>query len=79
MFNIMFSIIAQNQIPIEYDDENYEYDDDNGDNFDAYDDDNDQKPSTTMTLWSKYTPFKYYYLVKKRTKTTGQGSTPPLP
>ena len=42
-----------------------------------FDDDNAQKSSTTMTLWSKYTPFKYYYLVKKRTKTTGQGSTPP--
>ena len=30
------------------------------------DDDNAQKSSTTMTLWSKYTPFKYYYLVKKK-------------
>ena len=28
------------------------------------DDDNAQKSSTTMTLWPKYTPFKYYYLVK---------------
>ena len=27
-----------------------------------FDDDNAQKSSTTMTLWSKYTPFKYYYL-----------------
>ena len=33
--------ILQNQIPIYYDDD---YDDENGDNFDAYDDDNDQKP-----------------------------------
>ena len=40
------------------------------------DDDNAQKSSTTMTLWSKYIPFKYYYLVKKSTKPTGQGSTP---
>ena len=30
-----------------------------------FDDDNAQKSSTTMTLWSKYTPFKYNYLVKK--------------
>ena len=41
-----------------------------------FDDDNAQKSSTTMTLWSKYTPFKYYYLIKKRTKPTGQGLTP---
>ena len=43
------------------------------------DDDNAQKSSTTMTLWSKYTPFKYYYLVKERTKTTGQGLGSPPP
>ena len=60
--------ILQNQIPINYDDD---YDDENGDNFDAYDDDNAQKSSTTLTLRSKYTPFKYYYLVKERTKPTG--------
>ena len=30
-----------------------------------FDDDNAQKSSTTMTLRSKYTYFKYYYLVKK--------------
>ena len=53
-----FKRILQNQIPIDYDDENYEYDDENGDHYDGYDDDNDQKPSTTMTLWSNYTPFK---------------------
>ena len=43
------------------------------------DDDNAQKSSTNMTLWSKYTPFKYYYFVKKRTKPTGQGLTPSPP
>ena len=42
----------QNQIPIDYDDEN-------GDNYDGYDDDNDQQHSTTMTLWSKYPPFNF--------------------
>ena len=30
------------------------------------DDNYAQKSSTSMTLWSKYTPFKYYYLVKHR-------------
>ena len=30
--------ILQNQIPIGYDDENYEYDDENGDNYDGHDD-----------------------------------------
>ena len=65
-------------LPIDYDDENYEYDDDNDDNFDAHDDDNNQKPSTTMTLWSKYSPFKYYYLVKKKgPNQPGRGRPPP--
>ena len=43
------------------------------------DDDNAQKSSTTMTLWSKYTPFKYYYLVKKKDQTNRAGVDPPLP
>ena len=47
-----FKHVLRNQIPIESD----EYDDDNDDNFYAYDDDNAQKSSTTMTSWSKYTP-----------------------
>ena len=35
--------VLQNQIPIGYDDdENFEYDDESGINYDAYDDDNDQ-------------------------------------
>ena len=55
------SAYSRNTFLIDYDDENYEYD---VDNFDVYDD-NDQNPSTTMTMWLKYTPFKYYYLVKK--------------
>ena len=42
-----------------------------------FDDDNAQKSSTTMTLWSKYTPFKYYYLVKKGPKQPGRGWGPP--
>ena len=41
------------------------------------DDDNAQKSSTTMTLWSKYTPFKYYYLVKKGPNQPGRGRPPP--
>ena len=52
-------------------------DDENGDNFDAYDDDNAQKSSTTMTLWSKYNPFKHYYLVKKKYQTNRAGVDPP--
>ena len=39
------------------------------------DDDKDQK--STMNLWSKYTPFKYYYLVKKGPKQPGRGRPPP--
>ena len=37
-----------------------------------FDHDNAQKSSTTMTLWSKYTSFKYYYLVKKKKDQTIQ-------
>ena len=37
--------MLQSQIPIDYDDENYEYDDDN---CDAYDDDTDQKPDKAV-------------------------------
>ena len=40
------------------------------------DDDNAQKSSTSMTLWSKYTPFKYYYLVKKKDQTNRAGVDP---
>ena len=36
-----FKRILQNQIPIDYDDKNYEYDDENGDDCDGYDDDKD--------------------------------------
>ena len=43
------------------------------------DDDNAQKTSTTMTLWSKYTPFKYYYLVKKGPNQPDKGRPPPTP
>ena len=69
--------IYMNQIPIDYDDENYEYNDDNCDNFYAYDDKHDQKPSVTMTLWSKYTPFAHYYLVKNiATGKTSPAITP---
>ena len=37
------------------------------------DDDNAQKSSTNMTLWSKYTPFQYYYFVKKEPNQPGRG------
>ena len=43
-----------------------------------FDDDNAQKSSTTMTLWSKFTPFKYYYqVIKKGPKQPGRGGPPP--
>ena len=42
-----------------------------------FDDDNAQKSSTSMTLWSKYTPFKYYYLIKKGPNQQGRGRPPP--
>ena len=43
-----FKHVRQNQVPVDSDDESYEYDD----NFDEYDEENDQIP-----LYSKYTPF----------------------
>ena len=39
-----FKSILHNPISIDVDDRNYEYDDENGDHYDAYDDNNDQKP-----------------------------------
>ena len=58
--------MSQNQIPIDYGDENDEYDDDeNGNNFNAYDDDNAQNLKlswlychnipllSTITWWKK--------------------------
>ena len=42
--------------------------------IDDYGDENDQKLTNTMPFKSKYTPFRHNYLVKKRTKSTGQGS-----
>ena len=60
-----FKRVLRNKIQIENDDEN---------------DNNAQNSSTTMTLWSKYTPFKYCYLVKKGPNQPGRGQppTPPL-
>ena len=43
-----------------------------------FDDDNAQKSSTIMTLRSKYTSFKCYYLVKKGPNQLGRGRPPPL-
>ena len=34
--------------------------------------------TTTMTLWSKYTPFKYYYLVKTVPNQLGMGRIPQI-
>ena len=39
-----FKRVLQNLVQSEYDNENYEYDDDNGDGIDGYDNYNDQKP-----------------------------------
>ena len=47
--------------------------------IDDYGDENDQKQTNTMPFKSKYTPLRHNYLVKKRTKSTGQGSTPTPP
>ena len=41
------------------------------------DDDNAQKSSTTMTSWAEYTPFKYYYLVKKKPAGVDSPHHPP--
>ena len=69
-----FKRVIRNQIPIENDRENDEYDDVI---ILMFYHDNAQKSSTTMTLWSKYTSFKHYYLVKKKDQTNRAGVDPP--
>ena len=50
--------IIQNQIPIDYEDANENYDYDRGNNFDTYDDDvNDQKPDNYHDFVVKIYPF----------------------
>ena len=69
----------QNQVQIDFDNENDDFCDENGNSFDDYGDENDQKTDKYHGFLVKYTPFKHYYLVKKKAKTTRQGSTPPPP
>ena len=52
-----FKRILENQIPIDYDNENYEYDDENGDNYEGYDDNNNFQLPWLFGQINKYTPF----------------------
>ena len=74
-----FSCVLQNQAQINFDNKNDYFCDENSHIFDDYGDENDQKKTNTMPFKSIYTPFRHNYLVKKRTKSTGQGSTPHPP
>ena len=52
-----FKCVLQNQVQINYDDENDEYNDDNGDNIHDYDDENNQKLYTHHDFLVKLYPF----------------------
>ena len=59
-----FQRVLQNQVQIDFDDENYDFCDENINNFVDYGDENDQKQTNTMAFRS----LGHYYFVKK-TKT----------
>ena len=54
----------QNQVQIDFDNENDDFCDENGNSFDDYGDENDQKTDKYHGFLVKYTPLRHYYLVK---------------
>ena len=68
----------QNQVQIDFDNENDDFCDENGNSFDDYGDENDQKTDKYHGFLVKYTPFKHYYLVKKdQNNRAGVNPLPP--
>ena len=63
----------QNQVQIDFDNENDDFCDENGNSFDDYGDENDQKTDKYHGFLVKYTPFKHYYLVKKKDQNNRAG------
>ena len=55
-YKIILNVIIQNLVQIDYDNENYEYDDYNRDNIDDYDTENDQKPEKIPWCHSQNNP-----------------------
>ena len=67
----------QNQVQIDFDNENDDFCDENGNSFDDYGDENDQKTDKYQGILVKYTHLGTITSLKKKDQTTGQGSTPP--
>ena len=65
--------VLQNQAQIDFDNKSNYFCDENSHIFDDYGDENDQKQTNTMPFKSKYTPFRYTYLVKKRDQINRAG------
>ena len=54
---LTFKRVLQNLVQMDYDYENYEYDDENGYNIDDYNNENDQKPDKCHGVIVKIYPF----------------------
>ena len=79
-FFLTISEILQNQVQIDYDNDNTDCYDCYGDNFDDFGDENYRTPEIYHGFLAKIYSFEALLLgFKKRTKTTGQGSTPSPP
>ena len=63
--------VLQNQVQIDFDNENDDFCDENGNSFDDYCDENDQKTDNYHGFLVKYIPLRHYYLVKKGPKQPG--------
>ena len=69
----------QNQVQIDFDNENDDFCDKNGNSFDDYGDENDQKTDKYHGFLVKYISFRHYYLVTKKDQNNRAGVDPPLP
>ena len=68
---LLWVIVSQNQVPIDFDKKN-DFCDENSNNFDDFGDENDQKTD-------KYHGLLVKLLGKKKDQNNGQGSTPSPP
>ena len=75
MSETTFKHVWQNQVQIDFEDENYAFGDDN---FDWYDDENDANLDKYLDFLVKTYLFYAFLCAKQRTTKSGQGSTPKI-
>ena len=69
----------QNQVQIDFDNENDDFCDENSNNFDDYGDENDQKTDKSHGFLVKIIPLYALLLGKKGPKQLGKGRPPHIP